>query len=117
MQHNNNHSTAAAKPAACTAKAANSGNNSDTRRRYEVGETTAALVDCITATGDLYDKIIDALAKKYGSTIAAEDDRHSAKYLYVCNMLCDMLQADLREHFADAVLNDATNSHADVVQL
>lgn len=113
MQTNHNQ-----KAGALGAAAAENLNDKHTylRRRYEVSDTTAMLVDCITDVSDLYDKIIAALATKYG-IVEAESDARSLKYLNAVNGLRDLLHAELSEHFTDAVLIDARNAHADIVRI
>lgn len=116
MKQNNNHREAAEMTAARTTTNSNPNNADALRRRYEVSDTTAMLVDCITDVNDLYSKIVAALATKYGD-VEAESTEYSGKYLDACNQLNDLLTAELKEHFTDMVLLDARNTHAAVVKI
>ena len=116
MKQNTNHSEAAEMTAARTPKNTTTNAADTLRRRYEVSDTTAWLLDCITDVQDLYSKIIAALATKYGD-VEAEAEEHSAKYLNACNALTDLLHDELKEHFTDMLLLDAKNTHADVVKI
>lgn len=79
-----------------------------TARTYQVGETTAALLDCITAVQDLYAQIADAIGKRYGTE---GEDEHAAPFLEPCNALTDLLQEELQGQVIDALMQ-TSNSHS-----
>lgn len=70
--------------------------------RYQVSSSTAALLDCLTQTANLYAAIADALAKYYGEQ---EADDVALPYLKPINDITDMLHAELKtqitEHMDD----------------
>ena len=81
-------------------------------RSYQVSEATAALLDCVTAVADLYDKLVDALARKYG--ISEAEDNKAIPYLNACEAITELLRAELKDTITENV-RDVKNCHAPVV--
>lgn len=77
-------------------------------RDYKVGAPTAAILDCITAASDLYDKITDALALRYDIE-KAEDV--ATKYNNAICTIIDMLHDEIKGQLIDN-LGDVRNSHS-----
>ena len=79
-----------------------------TARRYEISEATAALLDCITATHDLYGQIVDALQACYGAELT---DEAAEPYLKPIETLTDLLYKDIDGRIVEAFMQDS-NSHS-----
>lgn len=91
------------------------GHNTKTNARsYVVSDATAALCDCVTAVEDLYSKIVDALAIKYG--INEAEDTKATPYLNACEDITELLRAEVKDTITEN-MRSYPNSHADVVQL
>lgn len=77
-------------------------------RDYKVGAPTAAILDCITAASDLYDKITEALALRYNPDRA--DEKAMAYNNHICAIV-DLLHEEVKGQLIDN-LGDMRNSHS-----
>lgn len=77
-------------------------------RKYEVSEATAAILDCIVAVSDTYDKITDALVLRYGADKA---DEKAEKYCAAIGTIMDYLHNEITGQVIDN-MGDSRNSHS-----
>lgn len=78
-------------------------------RRYIVSDRTAALLDCITAAGDLYAQIVDTLQAYHG---AEGIDQYAAPFLQPIEDLTAQLYKELDTRIVDGLMI-VKNSHSD----
>jgi len=77
---------------------------------YQASPATAALLDCIIATDQLYSKIADALQLRYGAEAV---DSATPPYLEAVNKLTDLLHHELQGQVIDGLM-DVKNTAAQV---
>lgn len=97
----------------CKAAEATAATTNNATRQYEVSDTTAAILDCITAVSDMYSHIADVLEMCYGKEYV---DSHTAPYLNAVNDITDLLHKELRTRVIDALM-DVKTAHAPCVQI
>lgn len=77
--------------------------------KYQASEATAALLDCIIATQELYSKITDALQLRHGDDV----DQHTDAYLAATTEITDLLHQELQGQVIDGLM-DVKNVGADI---